>query len=168
MSKILITGMSGTGKSSVLLELAKRGHKVVDTDSDEWCEWVVSNGEPDWIWREEKITELLTGHSSGMLFVAGCKSNQGKFYSQFDAVVLLSAPSEIILKRIETRDTNNYGKNLLERQKILEHLEFIEPLLRATANAEIDASKSLSEVADELVTIAVGAHRHAPTKNIDS
>lgn len=146
--------MSGTGKSSVLLELAKRGHKVIDTDSDEWCEWVMAGGEPDWIWREERITALLASHSSGMLFVAGCKSNQGKFYPQFDAVVLLSAPSEVILKRIETRDTNNYGKNPLERQRVLEHLEFVEPLLRATASAEIDASKPLSEVADELIAIA--------------
>jgi dephospho-CoA kinase len=153
MSKILITGMSGTGKSSVLLELARRGHQTVDTDSDEWSEWLVSDGEPDWIWREEKITALLTSHSSGMLFVAGCKSNQGQFYPLFDAVILLSAPSEVILKRIETRDTNNYGKNPLERQKILEHLEFIEPLLRATATAEVDASKPLSKVADELVAI---------------
>lgn len=153
MSKILVTGMSGTGKSSVLLELARRGHQIVDTDSEEWSEWVSADGEPDWVWREEKITELLTGHSSGTLFVAGCKSNQGKFYLQFDAVVLLSAPSEVILKRIETRDTNHYGKNPLERQKILEHLEVVEPLLRATATAEIDASKPLSEVADELVEI---------------
>lgn len=153
MSKILVTGMSGTGKSSVLLELARRGHQIVDTDSEEWSEWVSADGEPDWVWREEKITELLTGHSSGTLFVAGCKSNQGKFYPQFDAVVLLSAPSEVILKRIETRDTNHYGKNPLERQKILEHLEVVEPLLRATATAEIDASKPLSEVADELVEI---------------
>jgi dephospho-CoA kinase len=155
MSKILVTGMSGTGKSSVLLELAKRGHKVVDTDSNGWSEWVSVDGEPDWIWREDKIIELLAGHSSGMLFVAGCKSNQGKFYPQFDTVVVLSAPKEIILKRIETRDTNNYGKNPLERQKILEHLEFVEPLLRATATAEIDASKPLSEVADELVAIGM-------------
>lgn len=153
MSKILVTGMSGTGKSSVLLELAHRGHKVVDTDSDEWCEWVNVDGEPDWVWREERMTALLASHASGMLFVAGCKSNQGKFYPQFDAVVLLSAPSEVILKRIETRDTNNYGKHPLERQKILEHLEVVEPLLRATASFEIDASKPLSKVADELVAI---------------
>jgi dephospho-CoA kinase len=156
MSKILITGMSGTGKSSVLLELAKRGYQVVDTDSDEWCEWVNTDGEPDWIWREERITALLTSHSSGILFVAGCKSNQGQFYPQFDAVVLLSAPTEVILKRIETRDTNDYGKNPLERQKILEHLEFVEPLLRLTASTEIDTSKPLSEVADELIAIGEG------------
>ena len=32
MSKILVTGMSGTGKSSALAELDRRGYRVVDTD----------------------------------------------------------------------------------------------------------------------------------------
>lgn len=150
--KILVTGMSGTGKSTVLLELARRGHRMVDTDSDEWSEWL----EGDWIWREDRIAELLTNHSDGVLFVSGCKSNQGKFYKQFDAVVLLSAPAKVILARITTRDTNDYGKNPHERTLILEHLQTVEPLLRATCTTEIDATKPLFEVADELEAIALG------------
>ena len=35
---VLVTGMSGTGKSTVLAELARRGHAVVDTDERGWCE----------------------------------------------------------------------------------------------------------------------------------
>jgi len=31
---ILVTGMSGTGKSAVLAELAHRGHQTIDTDYD--------------------------------------------------------------------------------------------------------------------------------------
>lgn len=154
MSKVLVTGMSGTGKSSVLLELGQRGFRVVDTDSDEWCEWVSTDGiEPDWVWREERITELLTGHDEGALFVAGCKSNQGKFYDLFDAVVLLSAPTEVLLERIASRTTNDYGGSPQERQLILQHLEEVEPLLRATATAEIDTAKPLAEVADQLAAL---------------
>ena len=37
---MLITGMSGTGKSTVLRELGERGHRVVDTDSDDRSHWV--------------------------------------------------------------------------------------------------------------------------------
>jgi shikimate kinase len=150
--KILVTGMSGTGKSTVLLELARRGHRTVDTDSDNWSEWL----EDDWVWREDRMTDLLTNHSDGVLFVSGCKSNQGKFYKQFDAVVLLSAPAEVILARIATRETNGYGKSPNERALILEHLQTVEPLLRATCTAEIDATKPLSEVADELEIVATG------------
>ena len=37
MKRVLLTGMSGTGKSSVIGELAALGHTAIDTD-DGWCE----------------------------------------------------------------------------------------------------------------------------------
>src|SRR4051794_7170333 len=39
MARILVTGMSGTGKSSVLAELGRRGYRVVDTDDAGWREY---------------------------------------------------------------------------------------------------------------------------------
>jgi GTPase SAR1 family protein len=36
MARVLVTGMSGVGKTSVLAELARRGHLTVDTDYDGW------------------------------------------------------------------------------------------------------------------------------------
>lgn len=107
MAKILVTGMSGTGKSTALEMLAARGHRTVDTDTDQWSYWVtLPDGSTDWVWREPAISDLLTNHGEGALFVAGCKSNQGRFYPQFDHVVLLSAPAQIMPARIATR-TNN-------------------------------------------------------------
>lgn len=38
MPRLLVTGMSGTGKSSVLAELARRGVRVVDTDDEGWTD----------------------------------------------------------------------------------------------------------------------------------
>jgi predicted ATPase len=62
MSKVLITGMSGTGKSTALVALGSRGYRTVDTDTDQWSHWVTSPDGPDWIWRDEAITErVLTG-----------------------------------------------------------------------------------------------------------
>ena len=82
MAKVLVTGMSGTGKSSVLRVLGERGHRVVDTDTDEWSEWVGDG----WNWREGAIAALLDAHEHGHLFLAGCHSNQGRFYDRLDAV----------------------------------------------------------------------------------
>ena len=59
--------MSGTGKSAVLAELQRRGHRVVDTD---YGDWIDASG-PEPLWREERIAELLDGHSEGLLFVGG-------------------------------------------------------------------------------------------------
>ena len=158
MAKILVTGMSGTGKSSVLRVLAERGHRVVDTDTDEWSEWAVdAEGEPDWIWDEAAIVALLDGHDDGHLFVAGCRTNQGRFYDRLDAVVLLSAPAEVLLARIDARTDNPYGKSDEERALVMRYLTEVEPLLRATATAELDATAPLPEVADRLEAIAATA-----------
>ena len=147
MQRVLITGMSGTGKSTVLAALDERGHKTVDTDSDRWSHWItLSDGSADWVWREDAIAELLNGHERGKLFVAGCTSNQPKFYLLFDHVVLLSAPAEVLLGRIAVRRTNNYGKAPAERDRILHDLARVEPLLRKSATIEIDASGPLEVV----------------------
>jgi dephospho-CoA kinase len=155
MPRILVTGMSGTGKSTALQMLGQRGHRVVDTDTDQWSCWVSSaDGSADWIWREDAITRLLASHERGQLFVAGCKTNQGKFYRQFDHIALLSAPAEVLLARISARDNNRYGKSPEERALILRYLAEVEPRLRATATIEIDASAPIFEVVRQLEALA--------------
>ncbi|HEX6701296.1 MAG TPA: AAA family ATPase [Gaiellaceae bacterium] len=152
MRKVLITGMSGTGKSTALAELERRGFRVVDTDSTEWSEWMPDAEE--WLWREDRMAALLAEDGDRTLFVSGCMSNQGKFYDRFDAVVLLSAPADVILERVDRRTTNTYGKTARERELILTHLATVEPLLRATSTHEIDGSRPLAEVVDALVALA--------------
>ena len=123
-----MTGMSGTGKSSALAELGRRRYRVVDTDDPGWREYreyaepsdEVHRGE--WLWVEERITDLLDTDDGRALFVQGCVRNQAKFYDRFDAVVLLSAPADVILDRIRRRTTNAYGKTPVERAMILADL----------------------------------------------
>jgi len=150
--KVLVTGMSGTGKSSALAELRLRGFETVDTDEPGWTEW--SDDEDGYVWREERIAELLARDRETPLVVSGTVSNQGRFYPDFDAVVLLSAPAEVLLDRIAGRTTNDYGKSTEERNLILEHVAEVEPLLRATCTHELDASRPLPEVVDDLARIA--------------
>ena len=157
--------MSGTGKSTALAELRKRGFDVVDTDEPGWTEW--SDDDGGYVWREERVAELLGGDRDRTLYVSGTVSNQGRFYPQFDAVVLLSAPVEVLLGRLETRTTNPYGKSEEERELILNQLAEIEPLLRATCTHEIDATKPVEQVVAELVAIGSGAGTAAAARGPD-
>jgi broad-specificity NMP kinase len=158
MRRVLVTGMSGTGKSSALAELERRGFRVVETDEGDWSEW--SGDEDGWVWREDRIAELLAAPGAGTLYVSGCVSNQGTFYDRFDAVVLLSAPAEVILDRIAARTTNDFGKRPADRDVVLSDLVAYEPRLRATCTHEIDTTRPLAEVVDEL--IAIGARPSEP------
>ena len=93
------------------------------------------------------------------LFISGCVSNQGKFYPRFDVVVLLTAPANVILERVASRETNEFGKRDAERDRILDDLAKVELLLRPGATAEIDTRAPLDQVADALESIAVAVRR---------
>jgi dephospho-CoA kinase len=156
---VLVTGMSGTGTSTVLAELAGRGFRVVDTDHGGYSveRWCAEESRPETVWREDRIDELLTRHEQETpdepLFLAGCVSNQGLFRSRFAAVVLLSAPVELLLERLATRTTNDFGKTAGERQRVLADLDAVEPQLRATADAEVDTRAPVAEVADRVLRV---------------
>jgi hypothetical protein len=61
---------------------------------------------------------------------------------------------EVILERVATRNSNDYAKTDAERDLIAYDLATVEPLLRAGATAEIDATTPLDEVVDALERIA--------------
>lgn len=150
MGAILLTGMSGVGKSSVLAELARRGFETVDTDDGGWI--TRDGGEP--LWHEPLMDALLSRPRPGPLFVQGTVANQGRFYDRFDAVVLLSAPVGVVLERLRTRTANDFGKSPAERAEILRDIAGVEPLLRAGSTHELDTRRPLEETVEALIAIA--------------
>jgi shikimate kinase len=154
MKRVLLTGMSGTGKSTVINELSARGFRAVDTDYNGLSELVTVPEDEltglgpgkDWVWREDRIQELLSTDDADVLFVSGCSPNQGKFYPQFDHIVLLTAPAAVIVERLATRTTNPYGKHPDEVARVLTLQQTVEPLLRRGAGLEVDTSVPLDQV----------------------
>ncbi|MGI8415574.1 MAG: AAA family ATPase [Nakamurella sp.] len=139
MTRVLVTGMSGTGKTTLLGVLRDRGYLAIDTDYNGW-------ELPDGTWDEPRMAELLADHHT--LVVSGTVANQGRFYRQFDHVVLLSAPLDVLLERVAKRTDNPYGKTLEHRDEIARYLEETEPLLRRGAGTELDGRRPVSELAD--------------------
>ena len=159
MARILLTGISGTGKSSALAELGRRGFRVVDTDDPGWREYrpypqpIDELHRGEYLWAEERMNALLDADDAPSLFVGGGVRNQAEFYDRFDAVVLLIAPVEVMLERVAARTSNPYGKTALERAEILADVAEIEPILRKGCTHELDASRSLDEVVADLIAI---------------
>jgi shikimate kinase len=147
--RVLVYGMSGTGKSTVAAELVARGHRAVDVDYG----FVVPTADGRQLWDEPRI-EALLDEPAELLFVLGFEENGVRFLPRFDAVVLLSAPVEVLTERLATRDTNPFGKDPTELARILEDVREVEPLLRRAATHEIDTTRSLDEVVAEVERIA--------------
>jgi shikimate kinase len=164
VKRVFLTGMSGTGKSTVISALAARGYKAVDTDYGGWSELVdlpPSSGQSgvvgkqDWLWREDRIARLLSTEDADVLFISGGASNQGKFYPQFDHIVLLSAPAAVMKERLASRTNNPYGKDPDELARVLALKETVEPILRRVADLEIDTSVPLDQVVEKILGIVL-------------
>ena len=139
MSRVLVTGMSGAGKSTILGELRGRGLLTVDTDYDGW-------EMPDGTWDEPRMARLLARHHD--VVVSGTVENQVHFYDRFEHVVLLSAPVEVLLQRLADRTNNPYGKTTAQRAEVEQYVATVEPLLRRGATLELDGQRPVAELAD--------------------
>jgi shikimate kinase len=140
VTRILVTGMSGAGTTTVLDELRRRGHHTVDTDYGGW-------ERPDGTWDEPRMTALLAARDS--VIVSGTVQNQGRFYDRFHHVVLLSAPLEVLLQRVADR-ANPYGRTPEQRAEIAGYVRTVEPLLRRGATLELDGRRPVTDLADTI------------------
>jgi dephospho-CoA kinase len=134
--------MSGTGKSCVIRELVARGYRAVDADAG----YVDVSTDGTQRWREDAIDRLLEAEDADVLFLAGCEENMASFLPRFDDVVLLSAPKETLLERLEARTNNPFGKGPGEIERILHDLETVEPRLREIADHEVRTTAPLDDV----------------------
>jgi shikimate kinase len=162
MKRILITGMSGTGKSAVVVELMRRGYRAVDLDTPEWSHWIdaapgddLTPGDgKDWVWQEDRVRELLLRSDGDDLFVSGCAENMGKLFDVIDTIVLLSAPLDTLMDRLAARTAEGYGHTADERRKVAELVATVEPLLRRSAHHEIDTARPVGDTVEHILALA--------------
>jgi shikimate kinase len=140
--------MSGVGKTTLLHEMTRRGHRAIDTDYDGWT---LSDG----TWDEPRMAALLAGQ--GAVVVSGTVANQGAFYDRFDDVVLLSAPLGVLLDRLATRSNNPYGKTAAQQAEVERYVGEVEPLLRRGATVELDGRRPVKELADVVEQLLIAA-----------
>jgi shikimate kinase len=154
MARVLVTGMSGAGKTTVLGELRRRGHLTVDTDYDGWVL-------PDGTWDEPRMHRLL--RSTPDVVVSGTVENQVRFYDRFEQVVLLSAPLPVLVERVTVRTDNPYGRTAEQQAEIARYVDTVEPLLRRGATLELDGERPPAELADVIEALLIQTTRPSRT-----
>ncbi len=104
-------------------------------------------------WDVDRVRQLLATEDVDVLFVVGSDDGQVLFYPDFDHIALLSAPRDVMVERLASRTNNRFGKSPDELVRILADLEEYEPMMRRSATHEIDTSRPLDRVIDEILAL---------------
>ena len=166
--KYFITGITGTGKSTLGNEFRKLGYEVYDIDTVEglchWKhketgieakydtgvgkEWLEAH---DWVCDEQKLKELLNKNLNQDIIVVGIAYNQAEFIHSFEKVFLLYCSPEVFISRINTRnDGNNFGKDESEQEQIKSWYEDFETGMKNLGAIPVNTERNLDEIIGEI------------------
>lgn len=168
--KVLITGVAGTGKSTIAKALNQRGIFAVDfSDVKDMCFWQDANtGERveyspvhsrEWFNDKKRICdiEILKGILAQQedVVVAGVASgNAHEYLPLFDKVILLQCSPQDNVHRLETRDNpSGYGKTKTEQDGNIEWQKEFDPQLLASGAIPVSTEGELGSVVDNIVAL---------------
>lgn len=168
---VWVTGISGSGKSSVCEALKSRGHVAVDADHGDYSRWVdratgdVVRKRPypvpsDWFDRfsweisVERVRALAAEARSGTAFLCGSVGNEADVWRCFDRVVCLVVDDETLRHRLATRATNDFGKDPAEFAAVLAWNRETGENYRRRGAAVIDATRPLEAVVRDVDALA--------------
>ncbi len=174
MGAVLVTGVPGSGKTSVAAALTRKGELSLNTDDDPGlCRWLDSSGNaveypggPDavdwlnshrWQWRLDRLDQLIAQAGPRTLFVCGNEStgegrHQPDALRRFERIYLLDIDRTTMWSRLDApgRD-HGFGQQDSER----EWLRSWHPRFRARTLAKgavrIDARQPLDLVVDAVL-----------------
>ena len=145
MKRILLTGMSGVGKSAVLERLAAEGILCIDLD-DGW----MREAEGERLIDIDGVRQFVRAHSAQPVVFAGCAVNQGRLDA--DCVILLTASLQTMQKRIAGR-RNPFGKDPETWRKIAADKAEFEPVLRAKSDLVISTEQALEDTVRQVLDL---------------
>lgn len=171
MGKVLITGVSGTGKSTICKELTKLGREAYDIENVEGMFEMYhkgtdkvfedyDNSNPEHIksaeWRCDvgKLRGLLDSQKTETGFYCGIASNMDEILPLFDKVMVLRPDSRVLSGRLETREgTADIGNTKEGREVVLGWKDWWEGEMRKKGAILVDANRSPSEIADRIIRL---------------
>jgi gluconate kinase len=160
MSLFFISGVSGTGKSTLMEELRQREEEAHDTDSEsirvsKVTGKVLSYKEAkengySWIYSKEALHKLKDLSFSKDVFLLGFPDNLQEVKDTASEYIWMSIPRNELIKRLDSRQ-KEYGKSVRERNLILAQYEKMNKTIEP-GTFTLDATKPVNAIADDLLT----------------
>jgi broad-specificity NMP kinase len=154
---VLVEGVSGSGKTSVAEELARRGHHVVHGDRELAYRGdpltgapVEAGGHEHHLWDVARVRALVADDGPAVTFFCGGSRNVGSFVHLFDVVVVLTVDRATLLRRLDARPPGEWGAEPAERALVVRLHETGEDVPDGVA---VDATRPLERVVDEVLGV---------------
>lgn len=170
MTAYLITGNPGSGKSSMVAELTRRGLLAIDTDDiadwvDDWVRsaqpppgpmtatWLASH---QWVWTRAAIEHAISAAHTLPVFFCGIAVNQRDMLNVFDRVFLLTLDEQTQIDRLDA--PSNANRNAAQRAEIIDGRPIFEEQMRSAGAVVLDGRQPTATLADAIVRVI----RHDP------
>jgi broad-specificity NMP kinase len=165
---ILVTGISGSGKSSVCSEMRKCGYKAYDIENmaglftmidkktgkatkkydKNNLDWVKQH---DWTCDKKKLQILMRKNAKGIVFYCGTASNFDELLSLFDKIFLLKARKNTLRKRLSTRKSHSFGRTSEVQEWIFSWEKWWEDHMRGKGAIIVDANRDVQKIATDIL-----------------
>jgi len=166
----LITGIPGTGKSTIIKNLQKKKLLAFDIEEIEGlCYWrdkktskkvqYHSGVGKDWLDTHEWVCDInklkeIVGGQNETVIIGGITSNQNEYLPLFDKIFLLRCGRNTFINRLKARSRRDeYGKTVTERQMILDSYRAFEKDLIGRGAVPISTEDSIDEVIDKVISM---------------
>lgn len=164
-----VTGISGSGKTSVARALIARGFVALDSKVTKGIfHFADANGLPaksyqpndsawvatyKWVLNVPMLEQIIRDNADkAYIFVCG-RGNIRQHWNLADKVFLLHVNEQTLIQRLNdpTRD-NDFAKDQQTQQKLLANLEFVQRSLTNAGAIVIDAEQPLETVVDDILS----------------
>lgn len=169
MALIYITGIAGSGKSTALSEIKRRGYEAHDADENlsfwsnkqsgaklDASDHTLTTdpkffAEHEWHMDTQGIENLAKEAASKTIFVCGAVVNEAEVWGYFQQVFCLYVNDESLASRLRNRADKDFGKAEHELHHVLGLNEQVEEKYRALDAIIIDATQPTDTIVDEII-----------------
>ena len=168
--KTLITGVAGTGKSTIVKALNKRGVSAIDLhDVPGLFFWqdkqtkqkvaYIPGQSKDWFETVDRLCDIdqlkeMLNDCNDIVMAGTAGTYQQELLSLFDTTILLQCNPETILYRMQTRtNKSGYGKTKAEQEDNIEWQKEFDPQLLSDGAIPVDTNGKIDDVVQRIIEI---------------